>query len=113
MDRLPVSSELSLCTLCTSVRTYIPPLEEIIILFSMGSWKSGDPLSDFPASPVVSLADIERIAHRSLPRNALDYYRSGADQMHSLGENRSAFLKYEKKKHSVPTSATLLLFFLT
>ncbi len=58
------------------------------------NWDSSDPLSDFPSSPVVSLRDIEAIAHRRLPRNALDYYRSGADQMSTLGENRSAFGKY-------------------
>ena len=40
---------------------------------------------------VTCLADIEKIAHEKLPRNALDYYRSGAGHMHTLRDNKSAF----------------------
>ncbi len=45
-------------------------------------------------TPVVTVSDVERIAHSKLPRNALDYYRSGADQMTSLKDNRNAFQRY-------------------
>ena len=40
---------------------------------------------------VACLQDIENYAHKVLARNALDYYRSGADQMVSLKDNREAF----------------------
>ena len=40
---------------------------------------------------VVSLSDIEVFAHKVLPKNALDYYRSGADKMQTLHENKKAF----------------------
>eukprot|EP00588_Corethron_pennatum_P015674 CAMPEP_0194275444 /NCGR_PEP_ID=MMETSP0169-20130528/8273_1 /TAXON_ID=218684 /ORGANISM="Corethron pennatum, Strain L29A3" /LENGTH=375 /DNA_ID=CAMNT_0039018905 /DNA_START=146 /DNA_END=1273 /DNA_ORIENTATION=+ len=43
---------------------------------------------------VACLQDIEDYAHAVLPRNALDYYRSGADQMLSLQDNRDAFARY-------------------
>ena len=39
------------------------------------------------------LQDLEDHAMKVLPRNALDYYRSGADQMQTLVENKSAFKK--------------------
>lgn len=42
---------------------------------------------------IACLQDIEDYAVKTLPRNALDYYRSGADQMQTLGENRTAFEK--------------------
>ena len=42
---------------------------------------------------VACLQDIEDFAHQVLPRNALDYYRSGADQMVTLKDNRRAFQK--------------------
>ncbi len=53
-------------------------------------------MTDFEMSPtpVVTVSDVERIAHSKLPRNALDYYRSGADQMTSLKDNRNAFQRY-------------------
>jgi (S)-2-hydroxy-acid oxidase len=44
-------------------------------------------------SSVVCLQDIEDFALKVLPRNALDYYRSGADQMQTLADNKSAFQK--------------------
>ena len=42
---------------------------------------------------VTCLQDIEDIAMKILPRNALDYYQSGANHMKSLKENRTAFEK--------------------
>ena len=44
-------------------------------------------------SSIACLQDIEDLAMKVLPRNALDYYRSGADQMQTLKENKSAFQK--------------------
>jgi len=44
---------------------------------------------------VTCLQDIEEIAIKSLPRNALDYYRSGANHMSTLKENKTAFQKYK------------------
>lgn len=44
---------------------------------------------------ITCLEDIESEAFKILPRNALDYYRSGANQMISLRENRTAFQKSE------------------
>jgi (S)-2-hydroxy-acid oxidase len=43
---------------------------------------------------IACLQDIEEIALKTLPRNALDYYRSGADQMTTLKDNRNAFQRY-------------------
>eukprot|EP00095_Tigriopus_kingsejongensis_P000169 maker-scaffold487_size158652-snap-gene-0.44 protein:Tk00169 transcript:maker-scaffold487_size158652-snap-gene-0.44-mRNA-1 annotation:"e3 ubiquitin-protein ligase rfwd2-like" len=40
------------------------------------------------------LDDIEAHAHKVLPRNALDYYRSGADQMQTLHDNQKAFQRF-------------------
>ncbi len=40
---------------------------------------------------VTCVADVERHAHSVLPRNALDYYRSGADHMVTLRDNEAAF----------------------
>ncbi|KAJ1729671.1 Hydroxyacid oxidase 1 [Coemansia sp. BCRC 34490] len=40
---------------------------------------------------MVSLDDFERLASQSLDRNALDYYRSGAQDMITLRENQRAF----------------------
>jgi len=39
----------------------------------------------------VNVSEYERYAHDSLPRNAYDYYASGANDMISLQENRAAF----------------------
>ena len=44
-------------------------------------------------SNVTCLQDIEEIALKSLPRNAVDYYRSGANHMSTLKENQTAFQK--------------------
>ena len=46
-------------------------------------------------SAIACLQDLEDHALKVLPRNALDYYRSGADQMQTLQDNKSAFQKYE------------------
>ncbi|KAJ2859330.1 Hydroxyacid oxidase 1 [Coemansia aciculifera] len=42
-------------------------------------------------TPFVSLDDFEQHAMRNLDRNALDYYRSGAQDMITLKENQRAF----------------------
>ena len=51
------------------------------------------PKKVFEMSSIACLQDIEDLAMKVLPRNALDYYRSGADQMQTLKENKSAFQK--------------------
>ena len=48
-----------------------------------------------PTTDPVCLQDIETIAHSVLPKNALDYYRSGADKMTTLEDNRRAFERYD------------------
>ena len=40
---------------------------------------------------IVSLDDIEVRAAKVLPKNALDYFRSGAEDMFTLKDNREAF----------------------
>jgi (S)-2-hydroxy-acid oxidase len=47
--------------------------------------------SSSSAEAAVCLQDIEEAAHKILPLNALDYYRSGADQQLSLRDNKAAF----------------------
>jgi (S)-2-hydroxy-acid oxidase len=42
-------------------------------------------------SGIVCLQDIEEFAHRILGRNALDFYRGGADQQRTLRDNKEAF----------------------
>ncbi|KAJ1793496.1 Hydroxyacid oxidase 1 [Coemansia sp. RSA 2399] len=44
-----------------------------------------------PKQPFVSLDDFEHYAAQNLDRNALDYYRSGAQDMLTLRENQRAF----------------------
>ncbi|KAJ2741716.1 Hydroxyacid oxidase 1 [Coemansia sp. BCRC 34301] len=44
-----------------------------------------------PPTPLVSLDDFEQHATRNLDENALDYYRSGAQDMITLRENQRAF----------------------
>ena len=41
--------------------------------------------------PVACLQDIEDIAIRKLPQNALGYYKSGSDGMQTLKDNFAAF----------------------
>ena len=48
-------------------------------------------MSEENSNSFVCLLDIEKFAHKVLDRNALDYYRSGADHMHSLRDNVNAF----------------------
>src|SRR4051812_30404549 len=43
---------------------------------------------------LVSLGDYEKRAHELLPRNALDYFRSGAGDEQTLARNRSDFNKF-------------------
>lgn len=43
---------------------------------------------------LISLDDYEKLAHELLPKNALDYYRSGAGDEQTLGWNRSDFRNY-------------------
>lgn len=44
-------------------------------------------------SGLVSVPDFEKYARGILPRNALDYYRSGAGQQRTLENNNKAFSK--------------------
>lgn len=43
---------------------------------------------------MVCLADFERFARSSLPKMAMDYYSSGADEEITLADNRKAFKRY-------------------
>ena len=43
----------------------------------------------------VCVEDIEKYAHETLPRNALDYYRSGANEQVTLQDNRAAFRRWD------------------
>ena len=43
----------------------------------------------------VCLADFEKFAYETLPRNALDYYRSGANNQETLEDNVKAFIRYD------------------
>lgn len=43
---------------------------------------------------LISLDDYEKQAHELLPKNALDYYRSGAGDEQTLGWNRSDFKNF-------------------
>lgn len=43
---------------------------------------------------LISLDDYEKRAHELLPKNALDYYRSGAGDEQTLGRNRSDFQNF-------------------
>jgi (S)-2-hydroxy-acid oxidase len=52
-------------------------------------------------SNIACLQDIEEIAMKTLPRNALDFYRSGANQMTTLKDNRNAFQRYIGSNHVV------------
>lgn len=40
---------------------------------------------------LVCVQDFEDRAYKILPRDALDYYRSGAGRQETLGNNRTAF----------------------
>ena len=42
-------------------------------------------------SEAVCLKDIEEAAHKILPKKALDYYKSGAEQQSTLRDNCRAF----------------------
>ena len=48
-------------------------------------------------SKAVCLQDIEDAAHKVLPKNALDYYKSGAEQQSTLHDNRRAFQRQALK----------------
>ena len=45
-------------------------------------------------SGFVCLKDFEREAKQILPRNALNYYKSGADDEITLSENAAAFKRF-------------------
>ena len=47
---------------------------------------------------IACLQDIEDIAIKKLPKNALDYYRSGAEGMQTLQDNSTAFNRYALTK---------------
>lgn len=44
----------------------------------------------------ISIADLEHNAHITLALNALDYYRSGANDMQTLKDNQDAFSRYRQ-----------------
>jgi isopentenyl diphosphate isomerase/L-lactate dehydrogenase-like FMN-dependent dehydrogenase len=44
-------------------------------------------------SKPINVIEYEEYAKEYLPKNAYDYYSSGADDMHSLRENRAAFAR--------------------
>lgn len=43
---------------------------------------------------LICVDDFEKYAYKNLPRNALDYYRSGAGQQRTLSDNKIAFSKW-------------------
>jgi len=45
-------------------------------------------------SEAVCLKDVEEAAHKILPKKALDYYKSGAEQQSTLRDNNRAFQRY-------------------
>ena len=46
------------------------------------------------SSKAVCLKDVEEAAHKILPKKALDYYKSGAEQQSTLRDNSRAFQRY-------------------
>ena len=50
---------------------------------------------------IVSLDDIEAAAAKVLPRNALDYFRSGAEDMVTLKDNREAFKRFTVRQNII------------
>ena len=65
------------------------------------------------ANPI-NIAHYEALARNYLPRNAFDYYASGANDMITLKENRAAYSRIQllprvlKDVHEVDTSVTVL-----
>lgn len=43
----------------------------------------------------ITISDVREIAKKRLPRQAWDYYRTGADEEHTLRRNEEAFQQYE------------------
>ena len=50
------------------------------------------------SSEAVCLKDIEEAAHKILPKKALDYYKSGAEQQSTLRDNCRAFQRCRTSK---------------
>jgi len=50
---------------------------------------------------MVCVDDFERYAHKTLPKFALDYYRSGADEQITLKDNILAFRRFVEGCHHV------------
>ena len=50
------------------------------------------------SSKAVCLKDVEEAAHKILPKKALDYYKSGAEQQSTLRDNIRAFQRYQAIK---------------
>jgi (S)-2-hydroxy-acid oxidase len=48
-------------------------------------------MSRLPQLVPISIADLEHNAHATLALNALDYYRSGANDMQTLKDNQDAY----------------------
>ncbi|KAJ1420048.1 FMN-dependent dehydrogenase-domain-containing protein [Ochromonadaceae sp. CCMP2298] len=66
------------------------------------------------AGPMLNVADFERHAADTLPRNAFGYYASGATDMTTLRENRAAFDRLRLRPRvlrdvsNIDTSTTIL-----
>ncbi|XP_044750644.1 hydroxyacid oxidase 1 [Coccinella septempunctata] len=58
-----------------------------------GSCKKGD--FGKMGENLASIDDFEKYAYTVLPKNALDYYRSGAGAQTTLADNKSAFSRYK------------------
>ena len=53
------------------------------------------------SSKAVCLKDVEEAAHKILPKKALDYYKSGAEQQSTLRDNSRAFQRYQGHRRSL------------
>lgn len=51
--------------------------------------------SDLATMQLVTVEDFEAAARARLPQMVYDYYRSGADEEHTLNRNRDAFARFE------------------
>ncbi|KAF9091122.1 Hydroxyacid oxidase 1 [Mortierella sp. GBA35] len=71
-------------------------------------------MSRLPQLVPISIADLEHNAHTTLSLNALDYYRSGANDMQTLKDNEEAYTRYRLRPRilrdvsKVDTQTTLL-----
>lgn len=59
-------------------------------LLSMIPFLTAGSMSSKNGQPLVGMGDYQREAFRRLPKNALDYYQSGALDQETLQENKDA-----------------------